>query len=107
METPAKYGFTAKFRVKAGQADALSAILLEASRAMTDTKGARLYAVARDPKDENLVYVMEIWDSKEDHDQSLTLPGTRELINRAMPLMDGKPEGTTLQVLGGLGVHMA
>jgi quinol monooxygenase YgiN len=105
METPMKYGFTAKFRARPGKADALAAILLEASSGVAAAKGVQLYAVGRDPKDENLIHVMEIWDSKEDHDQSLTLPGTRELISRAMPLIDGKPEGTTIQVLGGLGVH--
>jgi len=105
MEKPVKYGFIAKFRAKPGQADALAGILLEASRGVAEVRGAQLYAVSRDPKDEHLIHVMEIWDSKEDHDQSLTLPDTREMIGRAMPLIDGKPEGTTLQVLGGLGVQ--
>jgi quinol monooxygenase YgiN len=104
MTTSPKYGFTGRFRAKPGQADALTAILLEASRGVAEAKGVQLYAVARDPKDDNLIHVLEIWDSKEDHDQSLALPGTREMINRAIPLIDGKPEGTTLQVLGGLGV---
>lgn len=103
-QTSFKYGLTGKFRAKPGQAEALTAILLEASKQVTAVKGVRLYAVCRDPKDDNVIHIMEIWDSKEDHDQSLTLPATKELISKAMPLIDGKPEGTALQVLGGKGV---
>jgi quinol monooxygenase YgiN len=99
-----RYGMTGKFRAKAGQADKLTAILLEASRQVSAVKGIRVYAIGRDPKDENVIHVMEIWDSKEDHDQSLTLPETRALISQAMPLIDGKPEGVALEMVGGLGV---
>jgi quinol monooxygenase YgiN len=99
-----KYGMTGKFRAKAGQADKLTAILLEASRQVSAVKGIRVYAIGRDPKDENVIHVMEIWDSKGDHDQSLTLPETRALIGEAMPLIDGKPEGVALEMVGGLGV---
>ncbi|MBT1685902.1 antibiotic biosynthesis monooxygenase [Fulvivirgaceae bacterium PWU37] len=99
-----KYGMTGKFRAKPGEAEKLAAILLEASRQVSVVKGIRLYAVGRDPKDENVIHVMEIWDSKEDHDQSLTLPETRALISQAMPLIDGKPEGVALEMVGGLGV---
>lgn len=95
---------TGKFRAKPGQADKLTDILLEASRQVSAIKGIRVYAIGRDPKDENVIHVMEIWESKEDHDQSLTLPETRALIGQAMPLIDGKPEGVTLEMLGGLGV---
>ena len=48
---------------------------------------------------------MEVWESKEDHDNSLKLPAVRELITQALPLLDGNPTGgTTLEVLGGKGV---
>ncbi|MCD9018617.1 putative quinol monooxygenase [Parachryseolinea silvisoli] len=102
--TATKYGMTGKFRAKPGQAEKLADILLEASRQVSAVKGIRVYAIGRDPKDENVIHVMEIWDSKEDHDQSLTLPETRALISQAMPLIDGKPEGVALEMVGGLGV---
>lgn len=50
------------------------------------------------------VYVMEVWDSKEDHDDPLKLPGVRERTAQAMPILAGKLAGITLEVLGGKGV---
>ena len=50
------------------------------------------------------IYVVEVWDSKTDHDNSLNLPGVRELIIRAMPILASKPEAITLEVLGGKGL---
>ena len=58
----------------------------------------------KDVKDEDVVFVSEIWDTKEDHDNSLKIEGCTELISRAMPLVDGKPEGTSLEVIGGKGI---
>lgn len=92
------------FRTHPGKRDELLAILLEASHEMTDVEGCYLYIVSRDSKDDELVHVFEAWRSKEDHDQSLTLPGSAEMIARAMPLLNGKPEGRVLQVAGGKGL---
>ena len=50
------------------------------------------------------MFVSEIWDTKEDHDNSLKIEGCMELISKAMPLIDGKPEGTALEVIGGKGL---
>ncbi|HEX8719433.1 MAG TPA: hypothetical protein VF736_02215 [Pyrinomonadaceae bacterium] len=50
---------------------------------------------------------MEVWESKEDHDNSLKVPGARELIMQAMPILAGRPEGgTSLEVLGGKGLTL-
>src|SRR4051812_7525560 len=98
------YGFIGTFKVKAGKRDELIAILLQAATNMSNVKGCKLYLVSADTKDENAVVVTELWDSKEDHDNSLKLEGFAELINKAMPLMDGKPEGKVLDVIGGKGL---
>ncbi|WP_207512418.1 putative quinol monooxygenase [Longitalea luteola] len=64
-----------------------------------------MYAIGKDPKDGNAVYVTEIWDSKEDHDNSLKLEAVRALIMKAMPIIDGPPQkGQELEILGGAGV---
>ncbi|MEZ4684912.1 MAG: hypothetical protein R3B47_02270 [Bacteroidia bacterium] len=41
----------------------------------------------------------EVWDSKEDHANSLQLPGVRELIMQAMPILDSMPTGGAGQKL--------
>ncbi|MCB0636141.1 MAG: antibiotic biosynthesis monooxygenase [Lewinella sp.] len=100
-----RYGLHGKLTAKAGQADQLADILLRAAELVSTAKGCRLYAVSKDPTDEHAVWITEIWDTKADHDQSLQLPGVRELIGQAMPLLDGMPQkGQELEILGGAGV---
>lgn len=98
-----KYSLCGKFKAHAGKRDELLAILTDAANGMTDVKGCHLYIVHTDAKDENAIWVYELWDTKEDHDASLKLPGTPEMIARAMPLIDGKPEGYQLEAVAGKG----
>ena len=44
---------------------------------------------------------MELWATKEAHDQSLTKPEVRELISKAMPMITGAPSGANLVPVGG------
>jgi quinol monooxygenase YgiN len=78
---------------------------MQASNLVSNAKGIYLYVVCKDAKDPDTIWVMEAWDTKEDHDNSLKIEGVKELIGRAMPLIDGKPEGTVLNVIGGKGVE--
>lgn len=94
-----------KFTAKTGLADELANILIEASQLVSTAKGCKLYVVSRDKNDPNAVYVTEIWDSKDDHDNSLKIEGVRELIMKAMPMIDGQPQkGQELEILGGTGI---
>ncbi len=90
---PNKYGLTGKMKAKP-----------EASKLVSTAKGLHLYIVSTDAADSDVVHVTEVWDSKADHDNSLQLPGVKELISQAMPLIDSKPEGAVLEVLGGKGL---
>ncbi|AWO00645.1 antibiotic biosynthesis monooxygenase [Chitinophaga alhagiae] len=98
-----KYGYMGVLRAQPGKRDELAGILLEAAGGLQNYAGCLLYVVTKDEKDEDAVRVWEIWESKEEHDNSLKLPATRELITKAMPLLNGMPEGTALEVLGGKG----
>jgi quinol monooxygenase YgiN len=94
-----------KLTAKVGSADELANILLDASRLVSTAKGCKLYVIGKDPNDINAVHVTEIWDSKEDHDNSLSVEGVRELIMKAMPIMNGQPQKVQeLEILGGAGV---
>ena len=100
-----KYLLHGKLIAKPGQRDELAAILIEASKLVSTAKGCRLYIVGIDKDDSNSVFVTEIWDSKEDHDNSLKVEGVKELIMKAMPILDGMPaKGQELEVLGGAGI---
>lgn len=94
-----------KLSAKTGHRDELAAILLDASKLVSTAKGCKLYVIGTDKTDLNAVYVTEIWDSKEDHDNSLNVAGVRELIMKAMPILDGQPgKGQELEILGGAGL---
>ena len=94
-----------KLNAKTGHADELANILLEASKLVSTAKGCKLYVIGKDQNDLNAVYVTEIWDNKEDHDNSLKVEGVRELIMKAMPILDAQPtKGQELEILGGTGI---
>jgi quinol monooxygenase YgiN len=94
-----------KLNAKTGHTDELANILIEASALVAKAKGCKLYVISKDENQPNAVYVTEIWDSKEDHDNSLKVEGVRALITKAMPILDGQPtKGQELQLLGGAGI---
>lgn len=100
-----KYGLFGKLKATTGKGNELAAILLEASQLVATAPGCTIYIVSQDTQDDTLVWITEVWDTKEDHDNSLHVAGVKELISRAMPLLEGKPEsGVTLTVLGGKGL---
>ncbi|MBD1399032.1 antibiotic biosynthesis monooxygenase [Pontibacter sp. JH31] len=100
-----KYGLHGKLKATAGNGEKLAAILLEASQLVSTAKGCHLYLISKDRKEEEAVWVTEVWDSKEDHDNSLNVEGVRALISQAMPILDGMPQkGQELEILGGAGI---
>ena len=99
-----KYGLYGKMQAHTGKGKELGEILLKAAGLMENAEGCLLYLVNTTADHPDGIYIIEIWESKADHDHSLQLPGVRELIAQAMPLLDGKPEGITLEVLGGKGL---
>ena len=100
-----KYLLHGKLIAKEGHAGELAEILLEASRLISTAKGCNMYIVSKNEKEPNSIFVTEIWDSKLDHDNSLKVDGVRELIMKAMPILDGLPaKGQELEILGGTGI---
>ena len=100
-----KYLLHGKLTAKPGAVNDLTAILLKAAEGVSNVKGCHLYVISKDKDDKNTIWITEIWDSKEDHDNSLKAEDARALISKAIPLLDGQPQkGRELEVLGGTGV---
>ena len=100
-----KYGLTGKLQAQTGKGPELASILMRAAELMHQAKGCYLYVVGLDKQDPDLVWINEVWDSKEDHDNSLNIPGCRELISQAIPILAGPPQkGAELEILGGKGL---
>lgn len=98
------YGLIGKMIAHPGQRDALIAILMESTGEMP---GCLSYIIARDPADENAIWITEVWDSAESHRASLSLPAVSEAIARARPLIAGFGEYVTTEPVGGVGLPAA
>lgn len=100
-----KYGLHGKLTASAGNGEKLASILLQAAELVSTAQGCHIYLISKDGTDADSVWVTEAWDSKEDHDNSLSVTGVKELISQAIPLLSGKPEkGQELTILGGFGL---
>ena len=74
------YGLIGKMLVVEGKRDELLAILLQSTARMP---GCLSYIVAKDAADANAIWITEVWDSKQSHDASLSLPAVKDAIAKA------------------------
>ena len=97
------YGYLGTMRTQPGRRDEVAQALAEGAEALGDA-GCRLYVVSVSPDDPDQIWVSEVWDSKEAHDQSLQRPEVRAAIAETMPKLTGEFTSHELHVVGGLGV---
>ncbi|MCR6673857.1 putative quinol monooxygenase [Devosia ginsengisoli] len=95
------YGLIGKMLAAPGKREDLLAILLENVGAMP---GCLSYIIARDPDNEDGLWITEAWDSKESHAGSLQLPQVQATIAQARPLIAGFGERFETEPLGGVGL---
>lgn len=95
------FGLIGKMIAQSGQREALIDLLLEGSGAMP---GCLSYIVARDEKDQNALWITEVWDSKESHSASLKLPAVQAAIAKGRPLIAGFGDFVTTEPVGGIGL---
>jgi quinol monooxygenase YgiN len=99
---PGVYGMHGRFQARPGQGEALTAILLEAAESMRANDACLLYVVSRE--DADAIWVTEAWTDREAHAASLDVPGAKEQIARAMPLIAGIDQRVEFEPLGGKGL---
>ncbi|HEY7769790.1 putative quinol monooxygenase [Longimicrobium sp.] len=95
------YGLIAKMSAVPGQRDALAAILLDGTDAMP---GCLSYVIAADPGDGDALWMTEVWDTRESHQASLSLPGVQAAIAKGRPLIAGFSNRVETVPLGGQGL---
>ena len=95
------YGLIGRIEAVPGERDRLAGILLEGTEAMP---GCRSYVVARDPDREDSLWVTEVWDTRESHQESLRLPAVQAAIAKGRPLIAGFFDRTETEPLGGHGL---
>jgi quinol monooxygenase YgiN len=96
------YGLIGKMTAVAGERDALAAILLDGTHAMP---GCLSYVIARDPADENALWITEVWDSQASHKASLALPSVQTAIAKGRPLIAGFSNRVETVPIGGYGIE--
>lgn len=80
------YGLIGKMLTTAGDRDKVIDLMVEGTGGMP---GCLSYVVARDPTDENALWITEVWESQEAHKASLALPQVQEAIGKARPHIAG------------------
>ena len=95
------YGLIGKMMAQAGKRDALAAILVEGVAGMP---GCLSYVVANDPVDAEVIWITEVWVSKDAHQASLTLPSVRDAIGKGRPLIAGMERVAETVPVGGSGL---
>lgn len=96
------YGLIGKITAQAGTRDELADVLVDASSEMS---GCLSYVVAKDPGASDVLWVTEVWESKESHQAALQLPAVRLAIERGRPLIAGfGPERFETEPIGGHGL---
>lgn len=100
------YGLIGKIITVSGQRDAFISILLD-SEGVKQMPGCLSYIVARDPADENAIWITEVWDSQQSHQASLSLPSVQQAIARGKPLIASFEQAIITEPVGGHGLAAA
>lgn len=95
------YGLIGKITTAPGKREEFIGILLSGTKAMP---GCLSYIVARDTTDAEGIWVTEVWDSKDSHAASLSLPSVREAIAKGKPLIAGFSNRVETVPVGGQGL---
>ncbi|HMI19292.1 MAG TPA: putative quinol monooxygenase [Sphingomonas sp.] len=95
------YGLIGQMKAAPGKRAELAAILLEGTGAMP---GCLSYIVAEDTTDADALWITEVWDSKQSHDDSLKLPAVQAAIGKGRPLIAGFGSRSETVPLGGAGL---
>lgn len=95
------YGLIGKMTATAGQRDELANVLLGGTEAMP---GCLSYIIAVDPADPDALWITEVWDNRESHAASLTLPAVKAAIVKGRPLIAGFSNRVETTPLGGHGL---
>lgn len=96
------YGLIGKITTISGKREELISILLEGAANMP---GCLSYIVARDNNDPDGIWVTEVWDSKESHAASLSLPSVKDAMVKGKPLIADFSNRVETAPAGGQGLR--
>jgi len=97
------YGSITRITTAEGKRDELIAILAPGEGSLP---GCLSYIVARDPKDADVLYVTEAWETAEAHVGSLALPEVQAAIGKGRPLIAKFELLAETEPVGGVGLGL-
>jgi len=101
VEGEQMYGLIGNMSAVSGRRDDLIAILTES---VSNMPGCLSYVVAKDSRDESTIWITEVWESKESHDASLSLPSVTKAISAARPMISAFGNQVITTPVGGYGL---
>jgi quinol monooxygenase YgiN len=97
------YALLNKLTTRPGKRDEVVEILLGSGR-LIDNPACYLYLVSESTDDSNVVWVIDLWSSQEEHAAALKAPELRPFVEKARPLLEGMPEQIEIRPIGGKGL---
>jgi quinol monooxygenase YgiN len=98
------YALLNKLTAKPDQRQQVVDILLESGKLFPDNPACHLYMVSEATEDPNVIWVIDLWTSKESHEEALKAPELRPYVEKAMPLLEGLPQQIEIWPVGGVGL---
>ena len=95
------YGLISQMVATEGKRDELIEILLGSVSGMP---GCLSYVVSKDASDPNALWITEVWESKEKHQASLSLPAVQAAMGQGRPLIAGMGSRAETIPVGGHGI---
>ena len=98
------YALINKMAVKPGKRDDVINILIESGKAFDDNPSCILYLIYKDKKDPNVIWIEDVWTSKDNHAAAMSTPQMRAYIDESLPLLVKMPEQIEIVFAGGKGL---
>lgn len=95
------YGVWNKLITKPGKRDEVIGILHESGK-LLDDPACLMHMVSEAPDDPDVIYVTDLWTSKERHETALKTPELRPFVEKAISLLEGMPEQTDFMPVSGV-----
>lgn len=98
------YALINKLRAKSGKRDEVIKILLDSGKPFQNNLSCIISLVYEDAKDPNVIWVEDVWTSKEEHAVAMARPELKSFIAKALTLLEGMPEQNEINFVGGKGL---
>ena len=95
------YALINKLTAKPGKRQEVIQNLIDSGKAFQDNPACILYLVYEDAEDPNVIWVEDVWTSKEEHATALKQPELQPYIGQTVPLLEGMPDQTEVVPVGG------